>query len=69
MSDSDKNAPVFAVPQSSSNKSEYAPTRRRNKWILDIPCLLRVIFFFYYTGVGYWKLNFKHVDSIKNQNN
>ena len=33
--DNDKNTSVFAALQSSLC---YAPTRRRDKWILDIPC-------------------------------
>ncbi len=38
MSDSDKNTSVFAVLQSSPPAGGSAPIRRRDKWILDIPC-------------------------------
>ena len=74
MSDSDKNISVFAVLQSSLC---YALTRRRDKWIFDIPCLPRVIFFFFSLHWGsilniYSPLvysNFKCINPFKTQKN
>jgi len=54
--DNDKNISGFAAIQSSLC---YAPTRRRDKWILDIPCSILDI----YTPLAY--SDFRYIEYVK----